>query len=303
MEGNRGSGRVAMLDLRYHQPSSVRDACMLGRRLGASGVFLAGGTELLPDYRRGRESATELISLRALHELRGIAVDGDVLRVGSLATVAELARSVAVERWLPALSEAARALGSPSIRSRATVGGNFCRAVSCADLPPAALIGNATLRIASSDSIRDVAASEFFVGARRTILQPGELLVEVRIPRPPHGSGTSFERFGLRKGLALAVASVAARVQVERGRIVDAVAALGAVAPTPLLVANLAFLLRGKAPTTAAFELAATACVRAAEPINDVRGSAGFRREIVAVLARRALERAVQRAFATGVES
>ena len=292
-----------MLDFHYHQPASVRDACMLGRRLGASGVFLAGGTELLPDYRRGRETAPELISLRGLQELRGISADGDVLRIGSLATVAELARSAAVERWLPALSESARALGSPTIRSRATVGGNFCRAVSCADLPPAALVGNASLRIASSDGVRDVAARDFFVGARQTILMPGELLVEVRIPRPPRDSGTSFERFGLRKGLALAVASVAARVQVEDGRIVDAAAALGAVAATPLLVPDLASILRGKAPTAALFALAAAACVRAAGPISDVRGSAEFRREIVAVLARRAFERATSRALTRGVQS
>ena len=303
MEGTRRGGCVAMLDLRYHQPTSVRDACMLGRRLGASGVFLAGGTELVPDYRRRRETAMELISLRALRELRGISADGDVLRIGSLATVAELARSVAVEQWLPALSEAARALGSPTIRSRATVGGNFCRAVSCADLPPAALVGNAMLRIASSDGTRDVAASGFFVGARQTILLPGELLVEVRIPRPPLGSGTSFERFGLRKGLALAVASVAARVQVERGRIVDAAVALGAVAATPLLVPDLALLLRGRTPAAALFKLAAVACVRAAGPISDVRGSAEFRRDILAVLARRALERATSRALGHGAES
>ena len=292
-----------MLDLRYHQPSSVRDACMLGRRLGTSGVFLAGGTELVPDYRRGRETAVELISLRALHELRGISADGDVLRIGSLATVAELARSALVEQWLPALSEAARALGSPTIRSRATVGGNFCRAVSCADLPPAALIGNAMLRIASSDGTHDVAASDFFVGARQTILLPGELLVEVRIPRPPRSAGSSFERFGLRKGLALAVASVAARVQIESGRVVDAAAALGAVAATPILVPGLARLLHGQAPSTALFELAAVACVRAAGPISDVRGTAEFRCDILAVLARRALERAANRARSQGVES
>jgi len=281
---------------RYHRPSTVHDACALSRRLGASSAFLAGGTELVPDYQRGRETAVDLISLGGIAELRGISIDDDTLCIGSLTTVAELARSPIVEAWLPALSEAARALGSPQIRSRATVGGNFCRAVSCADLPPAALVGDATLRVATADTTRDIAASDFFVGARRTVLTPGALLVAVRLPRPLRRRGTSFERFGLRRGLALAVASVAARIEVDGGRIADAGAALGAVAPTPMLVPGVAAILRGQRPSTALFSRAAAACVSAARPISDVRGSAEFRREIIAVLARRAFERAAARA-------
>lgn len=297
MDGAADRGLI-MLDFRYHRPTNVSDACALARRLGGHAAFLAGGTELIPDYQRGRESAADLIALGDIAALRGISVSHGALRIGSLTTVAELARSPLVERWLPALAEAARSLGSPQIRSRATVGGNFCRAVSCADLPPAALIADATLHIASPDGTRDVPAAKFFVDSRRTILAPGELLVEVRLPALSRSSGTSFERFGLRRGMSLAVASVAARIDLDDGRIVGARAALGAVAPTPLLVREVEPLLRGERPSREAFARAAKACVAAARPISDIRGSAEFRREIVAVLAGRAFERAAARAAA-----
>jgi carbon-monoxide dehydrogenase medium subunit len=292
-----------MRDIQYHRPATLRDACLLGAHLGERGAFLAGGTELIPDYARGRETATELISLGAIAELRGIAVNDGMLCIGGLTTVARIAASPKVENWLPAMSEAARALGSAQIRSRATIGGNFCRAVSCADLPPAALVANALLRVASHDAVREVAVADFFTGPRRTVLAPGELLVEVRIPRPSAHSGSSFQRFGLRSGLAVAVASVAARIQLKDGRITDAAVALGAVAPTPMLVTQLPSILVGEEPSAQLFERAAVVCADASRPIGDIRGSADFRREITGVLARRALQRATERALAESMLS
>src|SRR3990172_4685139 len=120
----------------YHRAASLAEACELGRRFGPAAAFLAGGTELLPDYQRERETALVLIALETIEELQGIRVESGRLRIGALATIAEVARSPLVREWLPALAEAARAIGSPQIRSRATIGGNFCRAVACADTPP-----------------------------------------------------------------------------------------------------------------------------------------------------------------------
>ena len=113
---------MTMLDFRYHRPATVADACTLAQRLGANAAFLAGGTELVPDYQRGRETATDLIALGDIDALRGIRVAHETLRIGSLTTVAELARSALVERWLPVLAEAARSLGSPQIRSQGNGG-------------------------------------------------------------------------------------------------------------------------------------------------------------------------------------
>ena len=128
---------------------------------------------------------------------------------------------------------------------------------------------------------------------------PGELLTDILLPSPPAHRGTAFERFALRRGLALAVASVAARLDFDGAVISGAAMALGAVSPTPMVAPEAAAILRGRRASAALFARAADACAHAAAPISDVRGSEAFRRDIVRVLARRALERAAARA---GVE-
>jgi carbon-monoxide dehydrogenase medium subunit len=285
-----------MIPFAYHRPANLAEASALSEQLGVGAAFFAGGTELLPDYQRGRETAAHLIALDGIRELHGIVVDGDTLRIGALTTVAKLASSPLVASWLPALGEAARSIGSPQIRSRATVGGNFCRAVSCADLPPAAIAGGARLRLSSRAGERVIDAQEFFVASRRTVLAHGEVLVEVLVPARMAASGTSFQRFAHRRGMAVAVASVAARVTLDDGRISAATIALGAVAPVPLVVDEAQSLLVGERPSASLFRRVATACAEAAQPISDIRGSADFRRALVGVLAGRALEQATARA-------
>ncbi|HVA57409.1 MAG TPA: xanthine dehydrogenase family protein subunit M [Gemmatimonadaceae bacterium] len=288
------------LPLTYHRPTTLAEACALGQRLGGSAAFLAGGTELVPDYQRGREQATHLIALGRISELRGIARKGDTLHIGALTTVGAIAASADVQAWLPALAEAARALGSPQIRSLATIGGNFCRAVSCADLPPAAMVGQARLRIVSGTGERTIGAAELFAGPRRTVLAPGEVLAEILVPASAAHSGTSFQRFAQRRGMALAVASAAAAVVLAGDRIARAAVALGAVSPVPVMVKQVSSLLEGELATDELFAVAGAVCADAALPISDIRGSEGFRRDIVAVLVRRALAQAVSRAREAG---
>ena len=287
---------MAICDLSYHRPASLADACRLGRQLGPGAHFLAGGTELLPDFRRGAESATDLISLRDVPELAGIALDGGRLRIGGMTSIREIGASAEVRRFLPALAEAAMMLGSPQIRTLATLGGNFCRAVPCADTPPVAIVACASVRLVSGDGERTLPAEEFFVGPRKTVLAPGELLVEIVFPAQPAGSGTVYERFALRRGSALAVASVAARLVLEKGKIAEARIALGSVAPVPLPAPRAAAILEGEAPSDALFARAAAEAAKEAKPITDLRGTEAFRRHLVEVLTRRALERAASRA-------
>lgn len=287
---------MAMPDFTYLRPGNLAEACALASRLGGEAAFIAGGTELIPDFLRERETARQLIALDQLDELRGITEDGGALHIGALTTVAEVAASPLVRGRLVALADAARAIGSAQIRSLATIGGNFCRAVSCADTPPAAIVGEARLRLIGTQGTRQMAAEEFFLGPRRTVLARGEVLVAIRLPAVPAGSGSSYQRFSRRKGAALAVAAVAVRVTIARGTIIDARIALGAVSPTPLLVSSAAETLVGERPSAALFAKAAALCADEALPITDVRGSADFRRELVSVLARRAIEEAVARA-------
>jgi len=284
----------------YHRPDSLAEACALGRHYGSDAAFLAGGTELIPDYQRERETARHLIALDSIRELRGISEERGLLRIGALTTIAEVAASSLVRAWLPALADAARAIGSPQIRSMATIGGNFCRAVPCADTPPAAIAGAARVRIVGTLGARELDAEDFFTGPRRTALDPGDVLVEIVLPTQPNHSGASYLRFARRRGPALAVAAVAARVTLEQGRIMGARIALGAVAPTPLLAARAATLMEGELPSDALFERAGAMCAQDARPISDVRGSSDYRRTLVGVLARRALREAVARAGGSG---
>ncbi|MBV6521816.1 MAG: Carbon monoxide dehydrogenase medium chain [Gemmatimonadaceae bacterium] len=290
---------MTLPDVAYHRATSLADACRLGEQLGSEAAFLAGGTELLPDYLRQRESARHLIALDGLSELRGIAEDGDTLVIGGLTSIAEVAGSPLVRSWFPALAEAARAIGSPFIRSRATIGGNFCRAVPCADTPPAAVAAGARVRLVGPLGTRELEAGDFIIGPRQTALVAGEVLTAIAIPRQPAASGGSYQRFARRKGAALAVAAVAARVVMDGPVIGDVRLALGAVAPVPMLAARAAARLRGERPSAGLFALAGDECAGEALPITDVRATAEFRRDLVRVLARRALAQAVQRAEGT----
>src|ERR1019366_4890096 len=138
-------------EIAFHRPGTIAEACALGRTLGPGAAFLAGGTELLPDFQRGRESARHLIALNRIAELRGIRQAEDGLHIGALTTLAEIAASAQVQAFLFALAKAARAIGSAQVRTVATIGGNICRAVSCADLPPVLLAATSSVRVAGTD--------------------------------------------------------------------------------------------------------------------------------------------------------
>lgn len=287
---------MAIAAIAYHRPTSLAAACALGREHGADGVFLAGGTELLPDFQRGRERSRHLIALDAVKELTGIRETGGELRIGALATIAEIARSSIVRTWCAALAEAAASIGSPPIRSRATIGGNFCRAVPCADTPAPCIAAEARVRLVGPDGERELPAVAFFAGARRTALRAGELLVEIILPSQPVGAASSYQRFTRRRGSALAVASVAARLSVSRGTIATARVAYGAVSSTPVLSARIEALLVGKAPTEALLAHAAAVSIDEALGTTDVRRSDSLRRSVLPVLTRRALAEAAARA-------
>jgi len=287
---------MATCEFHYHRPATLAEACALPARLGEGAFYLAGGTELLPDFRRGAETAAHLISLRDVRELSGIAMSGGRLRIGAMTTIREVGESDEVRRALPALAEAARSLGSPQIRSLATIGGNFCRAVPCADTPPPCIVAEATVRLASASGRRELPAERLFAGPRRTVLEPGEILVDVIVPSQPRHSGVSYQRFALRRGSALAVASVAVRLVLDGDRIAAARIALGSVAPVPMAAPRAASLLEGRPANAETFARAAREAADEARPIADLRGTEAFRRHLVEVLSRRAFAEAALRA-------
>jgi carbon-monoxide dehydrogenase medium subunit len=237
-----------------------------------------------------------LVSLADLEELQDIVMESGELRIGALVTPAQLEASEAVGTARPELLDAVEVFGTPQVRHRATVGGNLCSAASCGDLAPLLVALGARAIVAGPEKRRELALEEFFGDHRRTVLRPGQILVEIVVPARTPGEGAAYRAFGLRAANFITVAGVAAFLRLEEGLCREARIALGAVAPTPLPVPGLEERLVGRALDEAVIKQAALAAREAAAPISDVRGSAEHRRELVEALCVQALRAAEERA-------
>lgn len=236
---------------------------------------VAGGTDVLVELNFDRSRPPALLNLNEVAELRGWRRENGTLVLGAGLTYTEAMRSPLAE-LLPALAEASRTVGSPQIRNRGTLGGNLGTASPAGDALPPLLVEDAEIEVASVRGARRIPVSEFLVGVKRNALEPDELVVAVRVT--PSGAPQTFMKVGPRNAMVIAVCSLAVSVDRERGELR---AAFGSAAPVATLVT---------APLrdAAAFpDLVAAA----ARPIDDVRGTAAYRRHALRVLTRRALER------------
>lgn len=288
---------MSLTDVAFHECRTLDDASALLVKYAPRARLLAGGTDLLVDLKAGRTSADHLISLNRIDELRGIFEVSGGLRIGALTTITQLDRSPLVRRKFPVLRDATRQMAVRQIRNVATVGGNLACAAPCADLPPVLMVLSARVTLWASKQERTIPVEDFFVNVRKTQCRENEILRAVDVPCQPDRSGAAYARFGLREGNAIAVAAVAASLEIEpSGKIVAACIALGSVAPIPTLAIQAAQALIGEVASDAIFEEAGRGARAAAKPISDVRGSAEFRRELVEVLTVRALRSAHARA-------
>jgi len=249
-------------------------------------VPLAGGTNLLVDMRGGSRRPSVLVNVAGLDELRGIRQEDGHLVVGGGVTVAELLDDPLIARHAPVLRGAAAVFANPLVRNRATVGGNLVDALPAADMVPPLLVLNAEVELVSKDGTRRVPLEEFIVGARKTLLQPQELLVAVRWPvSPPHSAG-AFRKVGLRKAACMAKVDVAVMVEGDEGGCCrQARIALGAVAPRHFRVHAAEDLLRDQPLTAEGIAEAARLAAEAACP----RSGSEYKRQVVEALVRRLL--------------
>ena len=283
----------------FREPDSLEDALAILADPERRAVPVAGGTDLLRGLRRGVRTPPMVLSLGRVEELRSIDAGPDGgLSVGALVTMAELAASDEVRQIAPALAEAAAQVGSPQVRNRATVGGNLCNASPCADSAPPAVVFDAVAVLRSAGATRRVPVEDFMTGPGATVLRPGELLVAIELPAAAPHTGSAFFAGMKRKAMEITTVSAAARLRLEApgGAVAAVRIALGAVAPTPIRAPSGESLLAGQAPTAARLAKAAAAAASDAIPIDDVRAGIEYRKHLTAVLARRALERALARA-------
>ena len=287
----------------YFAPQSLPEALTLLQERGEGGRALAGGTDLVVQVKEGGKIPipSYLVSLRRIPELRGIDMnDGDGLRIGATATMTEVAESPLVRERYRALADGAEIVGSIQTMNMATLGGNVCNAAPSADTAPPLLAHEAVAVVAGPQGERELQLEEFWLGPSQTALQPGELLRELRLPAPPASSGGVYVRHTPRKQMDIAVVGVAVLLTLGRGdRIERARIALGAVAPTPIRARKTEAALEGKAASEELFAQAAETAASEATPIDDVRGSAEFRRHLVRVTTERCLHEAAKRARAS----
>ena len=203
-----------------------------------------------------------------------------------------------MRRRYPARAAAAASFAGVQVRNLATVGGNICNASPSGDMIPALLVFDAQCRITGPEGDRWVALDQFFTGPGRTVLQSDELLAEIRVPPPAPNTGSHFIKHSPRGAMDIATVGVASLVSLDgrRGPCSQARIALGAVAPTPVRAYSAEDILRGQDISQDMVQSAATAAQNGVRPIDDIRGSAVHRKEIVGVLTRRTLEQALKTA-------
>jgi CO/xanthine dehydrogenase FAD-binding subunit len=280
----------------FYAAKDSSEAVALLAQHGPAVKVLAGGTDLLADLKFASASHAPkvVVDISRADDLRGIDTTEQGLRIGSLVTHTEIMRSPVIRDLFPALVDAAHTIGAVQTRNLGTLGGNLVTAVPSMDSGPTLVALDAIVTIASPEGRRQLPLVDFFVGPRKTVLKPSELLVEIIIPKENVGKPAHFLKFGLRKGQALALVNVAAALWVDwdKKTFVAPRISLGAVAPTVIHAQSAESYLEGKTITAEAMVEAGKLAVNDAKPINDFRASATYRRDLIAVLTKRALESA-----------
>jgi xanthine dehydrogenase FAD-binding subunit len=276
----------------YAAPRSLDEAFALLR--SGEVTILAGGTDLMPQTQSGKSSfKPTLMNIRRVPELSGITDAGGLVRIGALATVTELRDSDLIRRRFRALWQACDHFASDQIRNAATIGGNICNASPAGDtlVPLLALDARVVLAGKPNGSVRrrTIPLAEFLIGPGRTAREPTELLEAVEIPMSAAGFFSSFFKFGMRPALDISVISIAVGAVRDGRRLSGVRVAFGAVAPTAIRAPAIEAILEGRALDDDSIAAAVTAAVEGIHPIDDVRASAWYRREMVGNMLRRML--------------
>lgn len=278
----------------YIVPESAEAAVALLAERGEHACPLAGGTDLVVDLKHAPGRVDTLVDVSRLEEFRGIEETDEGLRIGSMVTYGEIMRNRVCLEKTPEVVAASHTVGAVQTRNLGTIGGNLVTCVPSADSAPALMVLDAEVTLVGRNGKRRLPIEEFFVGPRKTILEPCELLAEIWIPRYALGKPSSFCKFGLRKGQALALVNAAAALELRDGMIAAPRMAIGAVAPTPLRAVRAEAHLDGRKATPQRLDEAATIAVTEAKPIDDFRASANYRRQLIHTLTRRVLARSVE---------
>ncbi len=286
-------------DFTYHRPQTISEACSILERSG-DGAPIAGGTDVLVEFKKGLRQTEDIVSLIDIKELKIISENGTGISIGACATHNEVFRSPLINQKFPALSIAASKIGTEQIRNTGTIGGNLCTGASCCDMAPVLITLNASVEIVGSTISRVVSLKDFFIFHKETAMNKGEIMTKIIIPFSQPGTAVSFEKFGLREAASISVASVSVRLNSDGKICTDSCVVIGAVAPAPKICSHAMDILKGKEikeliENSTLLVSVGEAAAMDALPLDDIRGSAEYRRHLVNILTQRALVNAAAR--------
>jgi len=303
-------------DLRYLRPRTLDEALEMMGDHWPGAKLLAGGTDLIPLFRAAKYSSDSelaglgsqggckcgecrivpfpdvLVDVGGLDEIKGIRKNDGFIAVGAATVIADIASDPLLNEKAPVLAEGARSIGNPLIRNRATIGGNLATAAPCADTAPPLLALDAIVELASPEGRRELPVADYFLEYRTTSLRETEMITGLLIPIPPEGAAGGFEKVRLRRSGAISVASVAVMVQSDGGTCVNARVAVGSVAPIPLRAAAVETALEGRRLDADAVRECSKLVQQHISPIDDLRGSAEYRRWVTEAVVARTISRA-----------
>lgn len=286
-----------MQAVKYARAASVEEASRLLAEGGAGARVLAGGTDVIVQARERTREIDLFVDIKQIDEVMALSYDDQSgLTIGAATPCYEIYGSETVRDLYPALVDSTSLIGGTAIQGRASLGGNLCNSSPAADGIPTLIVLEAEVEIAGPNGRRRAAVEDFCTAPGRNVLEDGEFVVSLHFPPPAAGSGASFLRFIPRNEMDIAVTNAATQLRVADGAVSWARVSIGAVAPTPLLVADAAAALVGGPLSDETIAAAAAAARAAANPIDDMRGSIRQRRHLAGVLTERTIRQAAERA-------
>jgi CO/xanthine dehydrogenase FAD-binding subunit len=281
----------------YFAPKTLEEALPLLAEKGEGARVMAGGTDLIIKMKHGLLKLTAIIELKGIEGLDVIQFQAKKgLTIGATALLAEVASHPDILKRYPAIAYAAQETANVQVRNMGTVGGNLCNAAPSADNAPTLIAMKTEVILKSLKGERRLPLDQLFIGPGKTALEPGEIMTSLFVPLPPPKSGSSYQHVSARGKVDISAVCVGVMATFEEEVCREVRICLGAVAPIPLRAKKTEGLLLGQKWTPDLIKKAGDQAAKEAKPITDVRASAEYRKEMVAVLTRRALEEARKRA-------
>ena len=283
--------------MKYQTPGTSKEAAVLLQGERGQAFVLAGGTDLMVRMKGRFVEPDLLVDIKHISAMQSIKKMATGFRIGAAVSAAEMGENTSLKKAWPGVVESANLIGSDQIQNRCTIAGNLCNASPAADAVPALIAAGAKVNVVGAQRTRTVAVERIITGPGTTSLRKGEVVEAITLPKRPPKSSDAYLRFTPRSEMDIAVVGAGVSLTLDSKLVIkSARVALGAVAPTPLLVPAAARAIVGTKLNKAALNALAEACSAACNPIDDKRGTIEFRTEVVGVLAQRAAKIAYKRA-------